>query len=644
LTLSIDSISVAANRLMAFSAIRFGSFEVIPAAGEVRKGGVKIKLQEKPYQLLLLLLERPGEIVTREEVRRALWPADTFVDFDHSLGTAIAKLRTALGDSARSPRFVETVAGRGYKFIAPVTRTLPDQQVDEAAAHGPEEPAPAQPARSTHQFRRAIAGIPVGLLAGAAVLTLVLGFDISGIGSWLRRHTNGPVGALAVLPLQNLSNDSTQEYFVDGMTEQLITSLAQLRGVQVISRTSVMQYKGAKKPLPEIGRDLKVDALIEGSVMRSDNRVRISAQLVDARTDAHLWAGTYERDIGDTLALQDEIARAIADEIRATLAGRPGDPARTRRVIPAAEEAYLRGRYHLNQGSEAEILKSVDEFNAAIAVDAGHARSYAGLASAYIALTDFYERPSLMMPRGRAAAEQAVRLDDGLSEAHATLGAIRFLYDWDWTGAEVELKRAVDLSEASADAHLWYGVFLAQMGRFEKGIAEVRRAETLDPLSVMARVNAGWVYFLARRTTDARAEWQKALEIEPHLGSVHTAIWMAYAQQGNPGTSSPAAEGSDSTNPVDLATLAGAYAMSGRREDAERVLARLQDLSATRYVCPYEIATARAALGQHEEALSWLRKAVNEHSVCIPDIKTDPRLDVLRDNPVFKSLLREVGF
>ncbi len=628
--------------------IRFGSFDVDVPARELRKGGSRIRLQEKPFQLLLLLLDRPGQVVTRNEVRQALWPADTFVDFDHSLGTAIAKLRTALGDSARHPRFVETVANRGYKFIAPVSAGVsePDEPLPEPLlTFVVPEASPVPAAASSSRFRW-LAATTAGLLAGGVVLVIVLGFDAFGARGWLRRQTNEPVGSIAVLPLQNLSNDPAQEYFVDGMTEQLITTLAQLSGIQVISRTSAMQYKGTKKRLSEIGRDLHVDAFVEGSVLRSGGRVRISAQLVDARTDAHLWARSYDRDAGDVLTLQSEIARAIADEIRAKLTTRQQtDLARPRRVDPDAEEAYLRGRYHLNQGGESELRKSVDDFGAAIAIDAGDARSHAGLAEAYIALTDYYERPSLMMPRARAAAEQAIKLDNRLPEAHASLGAVRFLYDWDWAGAEEELKRATDLAQASADAHLWYGVFLSQMGRFEEGIAEVKRAGALDPLSVAVNINAGWVYYLARRNDQALAQWRKALEIEPNLGAVHTSIWLAYAQQGEGGKAlASAAEHAGDTSPLDLATLAGVYAVSGRRGDAEHVLTRLKQLSATRYVCPYEVATAHAALGQREAALDWLRKAVDDRSVCIPDVKTDPRLDGLRADPRFKQLLHDVGF
>ena len=629
--------------------VRFGAYEVDRRTGELRKQGVKIKLQEKPFQLLLLLLDHQGDIVTREQVREALWPADTFVDFDHSLGTAVAKLRAALGDSAKSPRFVETVGGRGHRFIAPI---LPDPEEVRPADDGPVVQIPAQdeiiapPTRRDVRVPRFRSSVVVGFLAGAVVLAVVLGFDIGGARASLRRYTNRPVRALAVLPLRNLSGDPSQEYVVDGMTEQLITTLAQFPGVEVISRTSAMQFKDTTKRLPEIGRELNVDALVEGSVVRSGSRMRITIQLIDARTDQHLWAQSYDRDASDLLSMQNEIARSVANEIRVQLTPRQQDAlTRTRAVAPAAQEAYLRARYHLNKGDEANIRKSVDEFNEAIAIDAEDARSYAGLASAYVALSDFYERSSQSMPRARQAAEHALKIDDSLSDAHTALGTVRFLYDWNWTGAEEEFKRATSLNAASGDAHAWYGTFLAQMGRSQDAFAEMRRAESLDPLSVSVHISSGWAFYLARRFDDAIAEWRKALELEPNLGVAHANIWIAYAHGGAKGTPTPAIHiESNDTSLLDLAALAGAYATTGQRSEAEGILARLKTLSEHRYICPYEMATAHEALGHHDEAFQWLQKAIDDRSTCMPDLKTDPRLEGLHGDSRFTQLLRAVGF
>jgi TolB-like protein len=552
-----------------------------------------------------------------------------------------------LGDAARNPLFIETVANHGYKFIAPVTTEATEPAAEPAVTveSVPEPSAVPAPVSASPWTTRTVA-LTGGLAAGAALVAIVLGFDLFGAGTWLRRQTTASVRSIAVLPLENMSKDADQEYLVDGVTEQLITALAQLPDLRVISRTSAMQFKGAAKTLPQIGRELGVDTIVSGSVTRSADRIRVTAQLVDVRTDQHLWASSYERNLGEVLDLQSEIARAIADEIRVRLTpAQQGVLARAHGVDPRSEDAYLRGRYHLNQGTEPALRKALDNFAGAIAIDGSDARSYAATAWTYVSLTDYWERPSAAMPRARAAAEHALRLDPRLADAHAAMGAVRFLYDWDWRSADAQLKTAIELAPASVDAHLWYGVFLGQMGRSAEAIAEVERAERLDPLSIPVHINAGWVYYLARQTERATAQWQKALDLDPNLGIIHTSIWLGYLQQGRttaplPDLDKAIAGGS----PFDLATLAGIHAMRGKRAEAEQVLSTLEELSNSRYVCPYEMATARAALGQHDRALGWLRRAVDDRSVCIPDLKTDPRLDVLRGDPRFQALLKEVGF
>lgn len=627
--------------------LRFGTFEVDVRSGDLRRNGVRIHVQEKPLQVLLALLERPGDLITRDELRERLW-SETFVDFDHSLGTAIAKLRSALGDSARSPRFIETVGGRGYRFIAPVI----------AAPVGPSSALPVQPSTPpatldaggfvpSGRGRWIAARLVAGLALGAAILAAALLFDVGDVRQWLRRQTSPPVRSLVVLPLQNLSGAPDADFFVDGMTEQLIATLAQLPDLRVISRTSAMRYKGTRRPLAEIRRDLDADAVVEGSVIRDGNRVRVTAQLIDARTDQHLWAQSYDREFRDLLTIQNEITRTIAGEIRLQLTPKAQTGlGRARPVVPAAHEAYLRGRYRLNKGEESEIRKSVDDFNEAIRLDPSAAPSFAGLAQAYIALTDFYERPTVAMPRARAAAEQALRLDSEFADAHAALGAVRFLYDWDWQGAEAEFRRALSLNPASADAHVWYGIFLGQMGRFGDGIAQLQQAIALDPLSVPVRIGAGWVFYLARDNDRALTEWKKALELEPNVAVAHTSIWLAYAQhaaQPPPLPPSVSAEGTD-TSALNLATLAGAHAMAGNRSAAQAILGRLQAIGEHRYVCSYEIASAHAVMDNDDEAIAWLRRGIDERSACMPDLKVDPRFDRLRKDPRFIALLREIGF
>ncbi len=626
------------------SGLRFGVFEVDLRAGQLRKNGIRIKLQEKPFQLLVLLLEHPGEVVTRDEVRQNLWPADTFVDFDHSLGTALAKLRQAIGDSAQNPRSVETVASRGYRFLMPVTRIKAAEEEEEEAGSAGLRPRSPQ---ISDRVRWMTTRVTLGLLVGALFVGAVLGFNVAGAQRWLRRRSNPPVRSLAVLPLQNLSGDPAQQYFVDGMTDQLITNLAQLPNLHVISRTSVMQYQDSKKPLPQIGRELKVDAIVEGSVVRSGARVRITAQLLDARTDQHLWAQSYERDLNDVLALQGQLSRAVADEIEVKLTPQQRSSlATTPRIDPEAQEAYLQGRYHLNKGDENEIRKAIESFLVALRRDPHDARSFAGLADSYIALDDYYEAPEQTMPRAKETAQKAVELDANLAEAHISLGVVHFLYDWDWTGAERELRYAIQLNPGSGDAHMWYADFLAQMNRSAEAVSEIRRAEALDPLSLAVHVQAGWVYYLARNDDDAMSEWRKALNLEPNFAVVHSSIWVGYFQKEEfrKLLSVPPNQRLAEESPLSLAALAGSYAAAGQRTEAQRVIARLRVISKQRYVCPYEMGTAHAMLGNKEEAIDWLRKAYQARSSCMPDLRMDPRLDPLRTDPRFQALVDTLQF
>jgi TolB-like protein/Flp pilus assembly protein TadD len=489
--------------------------------------------------------------------------------------------------------------------------------------------------------------VAAGLVAGAVVLVIVLGLDIGGARQWLRRRSNPPIRSLAVLPLENLSGDPQQDYFAEGMTEELIARLAQLQNVRVISRTSVMQYKGTKKRLPEIASELQVDAVVEGSVTRAGQHVRITAELLDAKRDQHLWAESYERDSNDVLLLQGDMSRAIAAEIAAKFTPREQkNLARSSQVNPAVQEDYLRGRYHLNNGGSAEIRKAIEYFKSAIHQDPQDARNYAGLAESYLALDDFYEAPSEIMPKAEEAALRAVELDPDLPEAHTALGAVNFLHEWDWAGAEREMKRAVELNPGSSDAHMWYAEFLAQMGRNGQAISEIQRAEALDPLSLAVHAQAGWVYYLAKRNEEATAEWGKALDLEPNFAILHTSLWAAYLQNAEFRkvlADLPPAEVTDEST-VNLAALAGSYAAAGKRWDAEQVLAKLNMISNKRYVCAYEMGTAYAILGEKDKAVACLRKAYEVRSGCMADMKADPRLDSLRSDLRFQELLRSMSF
>jgi len=614
--------------------LQFGLFELDMQQAELRKRGVRIKLQEQPLKVLHLLLQNRGEIVTREQLRTNIWPANTFVEFDHGLYSAMARLRDALGDSSENPRFIETVARRGYRFIAPVTSP------GTVAVSNPDPTATMRPPRS----RRLVTSVLAVLLAGALLLGAVLGFNLAHSRHWLRHRSNPQVRSLAVLPLQNLSGDPTQEYFADGMTEELITELAELGSVRIISRTSVMQYKGAQKPLRQIANELGVDAIFEGSVLRSGQHVRVTAQLIDAATDQHIWARTYDRELGDVLLLQSDMAGSIAQEIRAEIKGKARPPvAEISRVDPEEQDLYLRGRYHLGKGSEDEINKGIEYFRQGIEHSPQDARNYAALADSYLALSDYYVSPAATLELGKQAAMKALQLDDNLAETHVSLGAIRFLYDWDWPQAEKEFTQAVKLNPNSSDAHLWRGVFLAQMGRSDEGISEIKLAENLDPLSLAVHVNAGWVYYLARQNDQAVQEWRKILDIDPHFTVTHSSIWIAYVKQAEMGTvlSPPSSGDADA---LQLAAITGRQAVSGNRAEAERLLSRLDSISKRHYVCPYEMATAHAILGNKDKAMDWLSRGLKERSACMPDLKADPRLDSLRNDARFEDFLRRVGF
>ena len=558
-------------------AVRFGSFELDMRSGELRKNGLKVKLQDQPFQVLSLLLEHPGEVITRDEMRAKLWPRDTFVDFEHSLATDINKLREALGDTVQSPRFIETLPRRGYRFIAPVESFVPassiaatvtpvnDRQTEDAAHRAalqrPEEKAqPAKPMddppvvvaiqeaipQAAPQVvtdgytRRAVAAVMQGAMeehrarvrwrrwavaglsfAGlSAVLALIAWLNVAGLRDRAFRAAGAvrepplQIQSIAVLPLENVSRDPEQEYFADGMTDALITDLGKISALRVISRTSVMTYKGKRKALPEIARDLNVDAVVDGTVLRSGDRVRITANLMHAPTDRHLWAETYESDQRDVLVLQSELARAIVEQVRVVVT--PQETIRLaspHAVVPEAYEAYLRGRYLERKETGDGYQKAISYYELAIEKDPNYALAYGRVARCYFVLPFFAPvYPQEVVPKAKAAARKALELDDTLVDGHVALAWGKAVYDWDWSGAESEYKRALELNPGSASPHGTYGWFLAWMGRFDEALRETRRARELDPLSLGATRTVGIILYCARQYDQAISEMQKALE------------------------------------------------------------------------------------------------------------------------------------
>jgi TolB-like protein/DNA-binding winged helix-turn-helix (wHTH) protein/Flp pilus assembly protein TadD len=638
--------------------VRFGVFEVNLRSGELHKHSIKIKLHDQPFQILAMLLEHQGEVVTREQLRQKLWPTDTCVDFDVGLNSAVKKLRDALGDSAETPRFVETLPRRGYRFLAAVesmasasAQDLAVHTEDAASVPGgtlPMRHAAAQAPEAPGARRPAKLWIAAG--AFAAILALFAGLNVAGLRQrFLRTSGAVRIQSIAVLPLENLSGDPAQEYFADGMTEALIIDLARISSLRVISRTSAMRYKGARKPLAEIARELNVDAVVEGSVVRSGNRVRINALLIQAAPEHHLWANAYERDLADVVALQGDMARAIATEIQIKLTSQEQVRlAGTRPVNPEAYEAYLKGRYHWNKRTKEEINKGIEFFEQAIQKDPSYAPAYTGLADCYNILGFGAARalpPREAGPKAKAAARKALELDDTLAEAHASLAFTEQRYDWDCAGSEKEFRRAIELNPGYALTYLWYSQLLRAVGRFEDAVAMARRAQKLDPISPNIQRNLAVQLLAAKQYEQALAEFQKALELDPNLFTTHSDLGLAYELMGrykDAIAETRKAIQLTTNDIVDAAQLGCIYAFSGRKREAEKTLEDLKSLPGRSNVS-YDLALIYAGLGRKGEAIAWLEKAYQERSGNMIYLKVDPWLDSLRSDPRFINLVRRVG-
>jgi len=619
--------------------VQFGVFELDLQHAALRKQGVKVKLQEQPLKILQLFLENPGEIVTREELRKHIWPGNTFVEFDKGLYSAVARLRDTLGDNSESPRFIETVARRGYRFIAPVMVPEFASPSFRPRCESPETRPPSSAARTLVWSRLAVS-LLAGLAGGAFLLAIILGLNVAGSREWLYTRTH-PIHSIAVLPLENLSHDPDQEYFADGMTDELITELAHDSGLRVISRTSAMYYKGTKKTLPQIARELNVDAVIEGSVLRVGGQVRVTAQLIQANGDQPLWAHSYERNLRDVLALQGDVATGIVRGVRATL--RPSEAPHV--VNPEAYEAYLRGRHDFNNAtSETDLERSIGDFELAIAKDPQSAFGYSGSAVAYAALADFYRAPNDVMPKAKDAATRALELDETLSEAHDALGWVEFAYQWNWLVAEQHLKRALELNPGNALAHDHYAYYLATRGKSE-AFAENQTARELDPLSLTILADSSFYFYMLRQYDRAIEQGKRALELDKNCSTCRTYIALAEVQKGEfkEALDVVAPVKFTTAAPIDVATTGSILALAGERERALNIAKDMQATVKHRYVCPYEMATTYTALGDKEKAFAWLQEAVRAHSICVIWLNNEPRFDPLRSDPRFSALVRQVG-
>jgi len=671
------------------SLVHFEEFDLDLRKYELRRSGQPVKLERIPMELLILLIETRGTLVTREAIIERIWGKDVFLETERGINTAINKLRAVLRDDPRQPRFLQTVIGKGYRFIAEVqvesevdssVSPAPLTAISAEASPDPKSSArlvvseapvletalgeqsvsdaqsPRQPATTVTPFplkmqptvleggdqRNPVRGHTLPLLGlGVVTLGFLLGYFF--VRHDARATAHEKFQSVAVLPLLNLSQNSEQEYLVDGMTDQLITDLARTLPLRVISRTSIMQYKGVHKSLPEIARDLNVDVIIEGSVLPAQGTVRITAQLLDARTDRHLWAQSYERSAQDLLAMQDEVARDIAHEVAATL--QPATAAQKQKVNPEAYDDYLHGRFLWNRRTLEGLEKSIDYYQQAIQLAPDFAAAYAALGDAYVVISlRGGPPPSVSYPRAREAAEKALQLDDSLADAHALLAEVRVNYDYDWDGGEKEFRRAIELNPNYATAHQWYAAFLASMKRPQEAEAEIDKASMLDPLSRIINATRCETRYMARDPISAIKLCQHAQELDPNFVETYLFLGKAYEQQrqfAEADSNFKRAVDLSSGRPGPLILQAHAYALSGRKDLALASIGRLLS-SKQVYVANSDVAAVYCAMEQSSIAMTWLEKGLASHEEGLNQLAVEPLFDGCRQNPQFRALIQRL--
>jgi TolB-like protein/DNA-binding winged helix-turn-helix (wHTH) protein/Tfp pilus assembly protein PilF len=620
---------------MSVSSYEFEGFELDLKRYELRRNGQALKLEKLPMELLILLVSRGGELVSREEIIEKLWGKDVFVETEHSVNTAVRKIRQTLGDDPENPRFVKTLVGKGYRFNATVS-SRNDQESPSIETHSGKSP-------SIHHLTRWLVG------AGVAVLLvgIVLGGNVAGLRDRLLGKTRAvEIGSLAVIPLENLSGDKAQEFFADGMTDELITDLAQNSNLRVISRTSVMRYKGSRKPLPEIANELGVDAIVEGTMEKAGNRIRVRAQLIRASDDRHLWAESFERDLSDVLGLESEVASSIARQVQMKLLSE--HPPANRKINPAAYEAYLKGRYAWNRRGETALMEGIQYFQQAIALDPNYAEAYSGVADSYMTLGYLsYLPPQEAFPQARAAAEKALSLDGSLAEPHASLAYINFYFDWNWTVAEAEFKKAISLNPNYATAHSYYCYFLTAMQRPEEAKAEVEKALQLDPLSLSINTDVGFQMVYTRKYDAAIEQLKKTLQMNPKFPLAHLWLGRSYQAKGMFEEAMEQYQATDAALPNWVVTIAGIGNLQGlqnRGADARLTLAKLEAMAKNKYVTPYGVALVYAGMGNKDEAFRWLNKAFDDRANWLVWLRFDPRWDSLRADPRYSGMIVRMGF
>jgi len=661
--------------------IRFGEgFELDLHPRRLRRGSHALKLERIPFEILLLLLEHRDEIVTRDQIVSRVWGEAAFLDTDNSIRGAIRKLRQVLKDDAETPRFIQTVTGQGYRFIAlviapkeaivasepaasavptsdrdfvselddwmqarrlrlvePDQERTPEKATDAGSAHGPGN-------RNDHRWLFVGA---VALLSAAFLLTFLV------VRGWRRAsnpppHSQGKI-VLAVLPFENLSRDPDQEFFSDGLTEEMIAQVGKLNRdrLTVVARSSVAKYKGSNLAAKEIGKELKADYLVQGSVRRSSDRVRITVQLIQAQNQTDLWTESYDRELKDLLAVQDSVVQSIASEIHIALTDEQEKRlAAPRQISPEAYEAYLKGRYYWNKRTGESMQKAEQYFEQAIDNDATYAAAYSGLADCNSGLAwHGFKSPAEALPKAYAAARKALEINPESAEAHASLG-IAMSHRWDWAGAEAEFRRALQLDPHYANAHHFYGDYLSIRSRHGEAIAEAKRALELDPLNLMISTWVGFRYYMARDYSRAIDRNRNSVELDPNFAAAHLLLGKDYVEAGlhsEAVNELKKAADLSGDSPLYTAQLASALAAGGRNGDALRIAHQLETISKKRYVSPYGLAQIYAASNKKGDTFKWLQAAYEDHAVWMGYLASDPIFDRYRSDERFKDLLRRVG-
>lgn len=570
---------------------RFGPFAFDPGPGDLFRRGRKIRVQNQVSQLLTILIERAGTLVTREELQHRLWPNETFVDFTGSVNKAICALRTALGDSPSKPAFIETIPRRGYRFIAAL------------------EPAITNSATALHS-----------------------------------PAVSRRIQSLAVLPLANQSQDSSDDYFSDGMTAELISAVSRIHSLRVISRTSIMRYKETRKSLSAIAKELGVDAIVEGSVAYSEGRVRIAAQLIYAPEDRHIWSGRFERDLRHVLELQAEIARNIADQIHRII-----EPAATTASRPLHADAYetcLKANYFRDKMTPADLKRSLDHFSRALELDSQYAQAFAGLSQTYFYLGVFgVMRPDDSFPKARANALKALELDDTLAAAHNALAAVRILYDWDWPGAEAECRRAIELNSGDAAPYVHLADYLSIQGVHDQAVLTFQKALSIDPISRVYLGHFGLILYRARQYDRALEQCHKALELDPNYAN---AMWFLALSLEGTGQMSESVSVLKRAVAVSAggshykAFLGRAQSLAGDHQAGFTILQELESRRGTEYISPFDLALVHLGLGNREAGLELLEEAYAQRVFRLVEL-TWPIFDDLRTDPRFQTIVRRIG-